>query len=324
MSTATISRVLNGSGFVSEELRSKILQAVEELNYSPDGVARSMARRQTHTLGLVVSDVTNPFFTQVARGVEDTGQRSGYSVVLCNTDENLDKERAYLSILREKRVDGIMLAVASTEVKHVQKLRAAGMHLVLLDRFLEDIDAPSVLVDNAAGVCEATRYLLDLGHRRIAIVTGTLTVTTAVERLAGYRQALAGAGLVVDPELIVSGHFTEEGGKAAGHRLWDLPVRPTAVISSNNVMTTGLLIALHSRGVRIPRDLSVISFDDLPYFQLLDHPLTVISQPTYELGQSACERLLALVQGRELAPDEHHFRFPTQLILRDSCRRIDA
>jgi LacI family transcriptional regulator len=326
VSAATTSRVLSGNGIVSEELRLRVLSAAEELNYVPDGVARSMSRRRTLTLGLVVSDVTNPFFTAVARGVEDTGQRHGYSVFLCNTDQEVEKERAYLLSLREKRVDGSLLALSGDDSSHVQKLIDAGMRFVLIDRAMPSLKLPSVLVDNQGGVQRAVDYLLDLGHTRIGVIAGLKTVTTTRERLDGYRAALDAAGVPIDPSLIVAADFTERGGYDAGVHLWTRRDRPTAVISLNNVMTTGLLLALRQWGVRIPEQLSVIGFDDLPYFQLLDHPLTVITQPMYEVGQLACEMLLQrLAGGGEPAGTEPQaIRLPTELIVRESCRRVPA
>lgn len=325
VSTATTSRVLTGKGYVSDELRHRVLLAVEELNYSPDGVARSMSQRRTHTIGLVVSDVTNPFFTAVARGVEDIGQQRGYSLVLCNTDENLAKERAYLAVLREKRVDGILLAVSSQEAAHIRPLLDAGTKLVLIDRAIPGFDVPSVTVDNIGGIFQATDYLLGLGHRRIGIITVGIAVSTAVERLDGYKAALARAGMSRDPELIVHGGFTQQDGYESGLRLWSLSKRPTAVISCNNVMTTGLLIALRERGARIPEDVSVIGFDDLPYFALLENPLTAVAQPMYELGRCACELLLRLISGdASLTSEETHLRLPTQLLIRSSCRRVEV
>jgi LacI family transcriptional regulator len=326
VSTATISRVLNGSGFVSPELRDRVLAAVEALNYSPDGVARSMAshRRRTLTVGLVVDDITNPFFTAVARGVEDTAQDRGYSLMLCNSDQDVAKERSYLRVLREKRVDGVLLAVSGHEVQHIQRLAEAGMKIVLFDRAVPDLHLPTVCVDNVAGAYEATQHLIRLGHTRIGILTGGLDVGTARERLDGYLAALKEAGVPGEPAFIVSGHFTETGGYTAGRALWEMPRRPTAILSSNNVMTTGLLMALRDRGARVPRDVSLISFDDLPYFSLLDHPLTVVAQPMYDLGQRACDLLLnGLADGKPSDPPAL-IRLPTKLIVRDSCRPPDG
>jgi len=322
VSTATTSRVLSGKGFVSEGLRLRVLSAVEELHYMPNGLARSMSLRRTHSLGLVVSDVTNPFFTVLARGVEDLGQERGYSVVLCNSDSNPEKERSYLEMLHEKRVDGILVSPNGADSDPVNRILHAGIGLVLVDRVLPHIDAPSISVDNYAGARAATEYLLDLGHRDIGIIAGKLGASTGEERLQGFRTAMSDRCVAVDESLVVSGDFSEEGGRSAALRLCSGPNSPTAVISCNNLMTTGALFALRSLNRNVPDDLSLVSFDDLPLFSLLDHPLTVVSQPAYEMGRVACRLLIDQLEGIDTT--ERNVRLNTELIIRDSCRPVVA
>ncbi len=296
VSTATTSRVLTGKGRVSEALRHRVLAAVDALGYTPDRIARSMTLGRTMTIGLVVSDVTNPFFTSVARGVEDAAREGGYGILLCNTDEDPEIEKTQLNILRERRVDGILLAPAGGESSHIQSLVDGGSTMVLIDRHIKGVDAPSVQVENAGATAEATRYLLSLGHRDIAIVVGKPSVSTSEERLQGYVQAHHDALLSPRPDLVFGGRYAQEGGYDSGAAIARMEPRPSAVISCNNVMTTGLLLALRDAGVRIPEDISLISFDDLPYFTLLDHPLTAIQQPMYELGHVACNLLLDILR----------------------------
>jgi DNA-binding LacI/PurR family transcriptional regulator len=327
VSTATISRVLSGKGYVSPALRERVLATVAELNYVPDGIARSMTQRRTDVLGLVVSDVSNPFFTAVARAVEDTAQEAGYSLVLCNTDEKLEKERAYLGVLRAKRVDGILLAATTKEASHIQRLVDGGIKVVLLDRGVPGLNVPSVQVDNFGGMYEATEYLLALGHRRIGMITGGQAISTARERQEGFEAAMRNAGILLqngaEEPLVVDGGRTTEGGYAAALRLWSLPERPTAIVSWSNMTSTGLLLALHERSARIPDDVSVVSFDDLPHFGLLDHALTVVEQPTYEIGRHACRLLLRLLDPDEEVPAEAmQIRLPCRLIVRESCRPL--
>jgi DNA-binding LacI/PurR family transcriptional regulator len=327
VSTATISRVLSGKGYVSPTLRDRVLATVAELNYVPNGIARSMTQRRTHVLGLVVSDVTNPFFTAVARSVEDAAQEAGYSLVLCNTDEQLDKERAYVGVLREKRVDGILLAATTAETSHIQRLVDGGIKVVLIDRGIPELSVPSVQVDNFGGMYEATEYLLALGHRHIAMITGGMSISTARERQEGFEAAMSDAGLLAhdgsEESLVVDGGRTTASGHAVALRLWDLPERPTAIVSWSNMTATGLLLALHERGAHIPDDVSVVSFDDLPHFALLDHALTVVEQPTYEIGRQACELLLHLLDLEAEVPAEAmQVRLPSRLIVRDSCRAM--
>jgi DNA-binding LacI/PurR family transcriptional regulator len=323
VSTATTSRVLTGKDYVSEELRLRVNSALRELNYTPDGVARSMSQGRTMSIGLVLSDVTNPFFTSVARGAEDAAQPLGYSVILCNTDEDVAKERKYLSILREKRVDGIMLAIANDQVDHIVALERAGVKLVLIDRAIPKLKIPTVEADNFNAVFEATRYLLRLGHQRIAMLTGNLAITTGGERLRGFEAALQEARLSVEPELLLPGGFHEDAAYEAGIKLARLADPPTAVISWGSAATTGLLLALRESGLRWPDDVSVVGFDDLPYFVLLDEPITAISQPSYEMGRRACELLLRLIDNEVVPADgELHVQLTTRLIIRKSCRRL--
>jgi DNA-binding LacI/PurR family transcriptional regulator len=328
VSTATISRVLSGKGYVSPPLRERVLAAVAELNYVPNGIARSMTQRRTRVLGLIVSDITNPFFTAVARAVEDTAQEAGYTLVLCNSDERLVKERAYLAVLRENRVDGIILAATTTETAHVEPLIGAGIQLVLIDRGVPDLSVPSVQVDNFGGMYEATNYLLALGHHRIALIAGGMAISTAQERQEGFEAALQDAGIDftgAGEARIVDGGLSIQGGHDAALQLWDHPDRPTAIVAWSNVTTTGLLLALHERGVHVPDDVSIIGFDDLPQFVFLDHSITVVEQPTYEMGRQACQFLVRLLDEEVPVPaGDARVRLPARLVVRDSCRPLLA
>jgi LacI family transcriptional regulator len=320
VSTATTSRVLSGKGIVSDRLRERVLAAVKELNYTPNGLARSMSLRETRTLGLVVSDVTNPFFTTVARSVEDICQEQGYSVVLCNTDGKPEKERAYLAMLHEKRVDGLLLSSTGAAAEQLRDILAAGIKVVLIDRVIPGVDSICVGVENFDGMFRGTHYLLSLGHRHIALIMGDPDIATSKERLDGYLAAMTERDIEIDAGLIVDGHFSEEGGHTAGRQLFDRPDPPTAIISCNNLMTCGLLFALRDIGKHVPDDVSVLGFDDLPMFALLDPPLTVIAQPTYELGRRAGEVLLEQLKTGRAEQQARNIRLPTQLVLRDSCR----
>jgi LacI family transcriptional regulator len=317
VSTATTSRVLNGKGFVSEELRLRVLSAVEEMRYIPNGLARSMSLRRTHSLGLVVSDVTNPFFTVLARGVEDVGQERGYSVVLCNSDSKQEKERAYLEMLHEKRVDGILVSPNGADPNPVERILQAGIGVVLVDRVLAGVRASSVSADNFAGARSAAEYLLTLGHRRIGVIAGRLGASTGEERLNGFQAAMNDLGVAIDSSLVIRGDFTEDGGNQAAIQLYSQTPRPSAVISLNNLMTTGALFALRTVGCGIPDDLSLLSFDDLPLFSLLAHPLTVVAQPAYDMGRVACRLLIDQLEG--IGTTHRQVRLATSLLIRESC-----
>jgi LacI family transcriptional regulator len=320
VSTATVSRVLNGAGFVSEELRQRVFAAAKEFNYAPNGIARSMAKGQTLTVGLVVGDITSPFFSHLARGVEDAVQANGYSLILCNADEDPTKEHAYLSILLEKRVDGILLAASNKDAGHVERLHESGVKLVLLDRVVPGLAVPAVQVENFGGIYQATEYLLALGHHRIAMAVGDLAISSARRRLDGFQAALEANGITLDPDLVVHAQPHQAGGYDAARQIMDLRPCPTAIISWSDVTTTGVLLALRDRGARIPEDISVVGFDDAPLLSLLACPLTVVAQPAYEVGLRASELLLRLIRDpAPLTDEESQILLPTQLITRASC-----
>jgi LacI family transcriptional regulator len=256
----------------------------------------------------------------VARGVEDRGRKEGYGVFLCNTDEDLKTEVQYLNLLSGRRVDGILLAPAGGDPTHIRRLAESGIKLVLLDRTVAGLEIPSVLVDNTESTRRATSYLLSLGHRDIAVVTGKPSVSNSEERLEGYLRALREARMPVRESLILSGGFTYEGGYECGLLIGRAAVPPTAVLCCNNIMTTGLLVALRECDMHVPENISLISFDDLPYFTLLQHPVTAITQPTYELGSRACSLLIEMLDSpNEVTSARTGIRLPAEIVIRESC-----
>lgn len=320
VSVATVSRVLSGQGFVSDDLRARVLDAVERLRYTPSAVARSLSQHRTLTIGVLITDITNSFFTTLVRGIEDEAISSGFNIVLCNSDEQLDKEKLYIRVLHEKRVDGILVVPSGPTIDHLVAVEAAGVPLVVVDRRVPGLSSPSILVDNRSGAREVTEYLLRLGHRRIAILVGLRGTTTADERLQGYLDAITGAGLEPDPSLIAGGTFHLEVGYHSTLELLDLPEPPTAIFSSNNRLAIGALRALRERHVKVPKTMSLVSFDDIDTFALLDPPITAVYQPAYELGRRAAARLLKILSTDSPAEaggeEETH---PTRLIVRASC-----
>lgn len=268
----------------------RIARAMEDLEFRPSDVARWLKSGKTLALGLVVPDVTNPFFAAVVKGAESVANGAGYSVVLCNTDESADREHDVLATMRG-RVDGLLLAPARDDAETAENLDALGVPVVLVDRTLPDPGSTdSVLIDNTGGATAAARHLLDLGHRRIALISGPLDTTPGAERHDGFLAACAAS----DVDVIVDhGEFREQGGYQAAMRLFGRADAPTAVLVANNLMTVGLLRALHDLGVRIPDVVSVIGFDDHVLADLLDPPLTVIDRATETQGAVATRMLLA-------------------------------
>jgi len=318
VSVATASRALGGYGYVSPETRSKVLRAARLLDYHPNALARSMVKKRTHTLGVVVSDNANPFFAAVVRGIEDVVHRHGYAVILCNADEDPEKEEMYLRILREKRVDGLLLAPSGEAGRFLRAWAREGLPLVLIDRKIEGIAADAVIVDNRSGAKEAVAHLIGLGHRRIGTICGPQQVYTGFERLQGYLEALREARIPVEKDLIREGNFKQDSGYRLAREFLEMDDPPTALFVANNLMTIGALLALREAGVRIPQDMAVVGFDDMEWASILTPPLTAVAQPAYALGANAAQLLIQrLLRGPSPQPQEIVLK--TRLVVRESC-----
>ena len=293
VSVATVSRALSGEPKrVSQPVLQRIIDAAEELEYIPNNLARNMRSGSARILGLIISDIGNPFFTAVARGVEDVAQRHGYSLVLSNTDENPEREAASLSVMAAERAAGVIVATTNENGSALQRFRDLGLAVVAIDRHIVDMHTDSVVVDNEGAAFEAVSHLVRLGHRHIAIVGGPSDADTARERERGYERALREARIEPEPELVRAGDFREAAGLTVTRQLLDLPRPPTAIFTVNNLTTIGVLGALRERQVRVPKEMSVVGFDDIPTAELLQPPLTVVKQPTYRVGAHAADLLI--------------------------------
>ncbi len=313
---ATVSRVLNNSGYVSSGTRARVLQAVEELGYVPNRLARGLRSKRTQTLGLVLTDITNPFWTTVARGVEDAASAKGFSVILCNTDESPEKEIAYVGLLLQKQIDGFLLVPARNTTESVEMVLARHVPLVVLDRRIP-MTVDTVRCDSEGGAYALTRHLLDLGHRRIAVLGGPAQVSTAADRVEGYRRALDEAGVPFDPRLVAYSAFTQESGEAMACQMLESQPRPTALFAVNNFIAIGALRALRRMGLAVPKECSLVGFDDLPSALVPDPFLTVASQPAYDMGVLAGQRLIGRLEGTITGP-QSDMVLPTKLIVRRS------
>lgn len=318
VSIGTASQALRDSPTVREATRRRVLAVAKRLRYQPSALARGLVTRRTHTVGLLISDIANPFFIRAVRAVEDVAQENGYNVILCNTDEDPAKETQYLRVLMEKRVDGIILATTAGSLPAVRDVRWRRVPLVLFDRELPGVATDTVKVDSVLGGRLATAHLIGLGHRRIAIIHGPLLRSTGAERLQGYLLALRAAGVRPDPALIREGNFKQDSGRELARELLDLSPPPTALFCTNNLMTVGALQAVGERGVRIPVDLSLIGYDDMEWWTLTHPPLTTVGQPVYDLGREAMRLLLAQI-GRDQARRPQRVVLKPELILRQSC-----
>ena len=316
VSIATVSRVLNDSPHVRPAVKHKVLRAVKALNFQPNRTAQRLRARQSKVLGLVISDIQNHFFTSVVRGIEDVAYHNGYSLVLCNSDEDPAKEKLYIDVMRAESVAGVIIASASEAKPHIDDLLDAQIPVVALDRRIKDRRVDSVLTTNAQGAYAAVTHLIGLGHRCIGFISLPLTRTTGRERFEGYQRALRENGLPVARARVRISNAKQPGGHAAALDLLTSQPCLTALFAANNLTTLGALDAIRERGLEIPDDISIIGFDDMPWATLLRPPLTAIAQPTYELGQQAAELLLARLKdpGRPVS----HVQLNTTLVVRGS------
>jgi LacI family transcriptional regulator len=320
VSTSTVSHVLNRTRFVSDELRERVLAAMRELDYTPNAAARMLTLKRSQTIGLIVSDIRNPFFASVARGVEDVAQEQGYTLVLCNSDESAWRETACLYALETRAVDGVLLASAGVADEHLSRLVQAGYPIVLVDRDLPELGAPAVLLDNEGAAYSAVWHLITRGHQRIAMLSGRAAISTTTERVAGYQRALREAGIDLDDRLVVSGESTSEGGVIAANKVLELDDPPSAVFSGNNLMSIGALQAIGNRGLLVPEDVALVGFDDFPFpwSDAFRPHLTTVAQPTYELGRRAAELLVQRLKGVSSTASPERVVLEGKLVVRES------
>jgi LacI family transcriptional regulator len=320
VSVGTVSNVLAGSATVRPELRRRVEEAMRGLDYHPNQIARSLKTRQTKTLGMVISDITNPFFPQVVRGAEDAAMESGYLLITLNTDDNPERERRALSMLRARMVDGLLLTVAATreDMKHVEQFRASGLPIVCLDRKVPHIPLDLVSSDNARGARMCMQHLLSRGHRRIGYLSGTVGLFTAETRLAGFQKALDEAGITSEPRLVRHGDFRLDSGYRLAKEMLLEHDPPTALFASNAMMGFGALKAIHELGLRCPEDVALAMFDDVPFGDVIQPRLTVVAQPAYEIGRVGAELLIARLEGRETSPQPVCHTLIPELLVRES------
>jgi len=318
VSQATAARALGGYGYVSSGARRAVLAAAAELGYRPNAVAKALVSGSTRTIGLIVGDIENPFFAAAARGLADVVEDEGYTLLLANSDEDLERERRAVDVFRTQLVDGLVVApVSGNDGTHLRLLESDRRPLVLMDRAIRGLHVDSVLVDNAGGARAAVRHLLGFGHDRIGVVSDADEISSTAERLRGYRRAMRDAGLEPDPGLVSVGPSTRLGGYEAARALLERSDRPRALFTLNNFMTAGAVRAIRDLGLRIPDDVALVAFDELEWTTLVDPPITVVAQPVAELGRTVGARLLARLRGDDGAARRTRLR--TELIVRGSC-----
>ncbi len=295
MSPSTVSRVLTGVGYVSAATKEKVLKAVDELGYNPNGVARSLKRAKTQTIGVIVPDISNPYFVRVVRSIENCVSKSDYNLLLCSTDDNASKEETFLRILRERRIDGLIFAPSRLELGSALKpFLDANIPVVLVDRTITDVEVDTVVEEGEQSSYRLVQSLIEMGHERIAIVNSKPYISTSIERQRGYERAMLDAGIPIRPQYIQHGRFDQETGYLCGKRLFTLKDdRPTAIFATNNSILYGLMLAARELLIRIPEDISLVSFGDLEYSELIFPRVTAILQHPDRVGTTAAEVLLA-------------------------------
>jgi LacI family transcriptional regulator len=318
VSSATVSYVVNnGPRPVATETREKVLAAIQELGYHPNALARNLRLQHSSTIGLIVPDIHNPYFAEVARGVEQMASENGLTMVLCHSDYKLERELHYVKIMQAERSAGVIWFPATNSAEPAKQLASYGMPLVVLDRVVPGVRAPAVVADNFRGGYLASQHLIDLGHRIIGCITRPTELYHSTERIRGFRAALTENGIEVDESLLVSGGFRLDDGCAAAKQLIGKTPRPTAIFAYNDFMAIGTLRAAYELGIKVPNDLSVVGFDDIPQAAFTCPALTTISQPKFEMGREGVSLLLDEINESTLGINPTPL-LPIKLIVRES------
>ncbi|MBN1963202.1 MAG: LacI family DNA-binding transcriptional regulator [Anaerolineae bacterium] len=317
VSPSTVSHVINETRYVSPSTRARVQEAMATLNYRPNRLARSLRNRETRTFGVLLPNSANPFFAQVLLGIEAACFDHGYNVLMGNANDDPRRELFYLELLLAKQVDGVLLVSTRAYDEAREVLRYHDAAVIIVDRSPADSEFDTVFADNERGGALATRHLVGLGHRRIGCIAGPSQLTPSADRVTGYRRALQEAGIAVDEALIMPGDFSHGSGYRACQRLLRAANRPSAIFVANDLMAVGALCAIHEAGLRVPQDVSVIGFDDIPLASYTVPRLTTIRQPSQEVGRVAVEMILRRLQVRHDPP--RYERLPVTLVERDSC-----
>lgn len=318
---STVSRVINDDSRISEKTKNKVLSIIKKLGYTPNAIARGLKTKRTYTLGMLIPDITNPFFAEIARGVEDAANANGFNIILCNTDDKLKKERIYLEILKGKRVDGLILGTAHIKDKSILELEKKKFPYILVSRNIEKLNKNCIIVDDVAGGIMVTEYLIKLGHRRIAHITGPLKTRSALNRLKGYKLTLKKCEIEYRDELVGEGDFRIKGGYQVMKRFLKLAEPPTAIFAANDLLALGAMQAIQKKKYHIPEDFCIIGFDDIRLASFVYPPLTTIRQPMLEMGALAVKMLLKIIEEGEF--NQRKIVLKPKLIIRESCRKIN-
>jgi LacI family transcriptional regulator len=318
VSAATVSYVVNnGPRPVAPETRNKVLAAIQKLGYRPNAVARNLRMQHTSTIGLIIPDTYNPFFAEVARGVEQIAFENNMTVVLCHSDYKLERELQYIEVLQAERAAGVIWFPATNSTEPAIRVGNYGMPLVILDRILAGVRAPFVVADNFLGGYLATKHLIELGHKVIACITRPMVLSHSSERIRGYRQALIDHDIPFNESLLITGGLRLEDGRNAGFQILEHPLKPTAIFAYNDFMAIGAMRAIHEKAVPIPTSISIVGFDDIPQAAFTSPALTTVSQPKLEMGRQGGALLLDVMDGRTISLKDNA-PLSVKLVVRES------
>lgn len=325
LSITTVSRVLNGKAEefrISKETCERVLQAAREMNYTPNSLARGLKLDKTETIGLIIPDIANPFFADIAKTIEQEARAKGYFIILCDSGENQEAEVELVRILKNRKVDGMIIAPVGLRSRHIEELYQSGFPVVIIDRYFPDLSVPYITTDNFQGAFDAVDYLIRHGHKRIACIQGLRGSQPNRDRVSGYLEALKRNHIPADQELIVGDSFSEENGYIQTRLLFSFEKPPDAVFALSNLISLGVIKAAREMGLQIPRDFSLVSFDEQPFSAYLVPPMTTIEQQKSEIGRLAVNVLLRYIQNPRPAKPVA-IRLKARLIERDSVKQIN-
>jgi LacI family transcriptional regulator len=316
---STVSRVINGNSNISQETVKKVLSVIKKLNYTPNALARGLKTNKLHTFGMLIPDIANPFFAGLARGVEDAANEHGYNVILCNTDDCFEKEITYLRLLKERRIEGLILANVKFRDQSIIELEKRNFPYMLLSRNIKGLQKNSISIDNIAGGFLATQYLIRLGHKKIGHITGPYNITAAIDRIKGYKKALEYYQIPFNKQYILEGDFRIKGGYRAMNNYFKLSNPPTAIFTANDLLAVGAIEAIRENSYDVPHDFSVVGFDNIRLASYLSPPLTTIRQPMIEMGYLAIIKLLERIKKNV---SHENICIKPDLVERKSCRAL--
>jgi len=317
VSVNTVSRALAGKPDVSPQTRAKVLAVAERLGYRPNKLARGLRSNKTFTLGVIVTDIAHPFFAELVKGVEEAARKSGYSIILEDTGEDAEKEARAIQVMLSERVDGLLLTPVQSAREALEEVLGRGFPVVLMGRYFPDLEVPFVVTDDVQGAIMAVEHLIELGHRDIAHVAGPSHISSAQDRLSGYKKALRKHGIRVREELILTGAVTLRDGYEAGKEILRLKPLPTAVFAYSDLVAIGLMRSLIEGGLRIPEDISIVGYDDIEFSAYTKVPLTTVRIPKRDLGRKAVRLLLEMV-GTPAPTKRDAKKLPVELVVRGS------